>query len=217
MTQERQPGNPAAPILAAEFFILFVLLPAVYAAGVFHIPKLPVIAGVALYCFITLRHNGGIHLGREMNLSMLRSSARGILIRSLLVFGGALALTCLFFPEWLFGFPKQRPLLWLVVMLLYPILSALPQEFIYRTFMLRRYEPLFGPRTFWVSALAFGFLHIVYLNAVAVGLSIIAGWMFTRNYEKTRSLAAVAVEHALYGCIVFTIGLGRFFYSGPAS
>lgn len=217
MRQTPEPRAPRQVMLAAEFLILFILLPVVYAAGIFHVPKAAAIAGVAVYCLMTLRSNGGIELKREMNFPCMRRVLPGILLRSALVGVGALAVTWLFSPDWLFGFPRQKPLWWLVVMVLYPLLSALPQEFIYRTFMARRYSPLFGASTLLVSAVAFGFLHIVYLNAVAVALSLIAGWLFARVYEKTESLAAVATEHALYGCIIFTIGLGRFFYSGPAS
>ncbi len=217
MKRDEEQKGPTLPVLAAEFFTLFLVLPSVYAADLLRIPKLPVITGVALYCLLTLRHNGGIHLGREMNFSGFRRVATAILVRSTLVGTGAFALTYFFFPDWLFGFPRQRPFLWLGVMALYPLLSALPQEFIYRTFILRRYGPLFGDRTMLASVLTFGFLHIIYLNILAVALSTIAGWIFVRNYAKNRSLAAVATEHALYGCIVFTIGLGRFFYSGPSS
>ena len=37
------------------------------------------------------------------------------------------------------------------------------------------------------------------------------------RYERTRSLWAVCLEHTLYGWLVFTAGLGRFFFTGIAS
>ena len=42
------------------------------------------------------------------------------------------------------------------------------------------------------------------------------GLFFADTYAKTRSLAAVYFEHALYGCYLFTIGLGFYFYHGNA-
>ena len=42
------------------------------------------------------------------------------------------------------------------------------------------------------------------------------GWLFARDYARHRSLTLVCLEHAAYGCVIFTVGLGRFFYSGAA-
>ena len=93
-----------------------------------------------------------------------------------------------------------------------------PQEALYRRFLLLRYQRLFGSGAGSVltSAAAFGFAHIVYGNALAVGLSAAGGLLFAASYRRHRSLALVCLEHALYGCLVFTIGLGRFFYTGAA-
>ncbi|WP_234730087.1 hypothetical protein [Acidocella facilis] len=47
-------------------------------------------------------------------------------------------------------------------------------------------------------------------------LTLAGGWLFARSYAATRSLTFSGVEHALYGCLVFTIGLGQYFYTGAA-
>jgi membrane protease YdiL (CAAX protease family) len=102
----------------------------------------------------------------------------------------------------------------MVVMLLYPLLSALPQELIYRAFFFQRYDRLF-PSEQWLgitSAIAFSALHIIYDNWWAVGLSLIGGFIFVETYRKSKSLYWVSLEHAIYGCLVFTIGMGHFFY-----
>jgi membrane protease YdiL (CAAX protease family) len=100
-------------------------------------------------------------------------------------------------------------------MVLYPLLSAFPQEAIYRAFLFHRYAPILktGHARTWASVLAFSFLHIVFGNWVAVALTLPAGWIFARTYRTTGSLALASLEHAVYGCIVFTVGLGRFFYT----
>ena len=41
---------------------------------------------------------------------------------------------------------------------------------------------------------------------------MLGGWLFARRYQRTRSLLTVSVEHALYGVLIFTIGLGDLFY-----
>lgn len=61
------------------------------------------------------------------------------------------------------------------------------------------------------SALAFGWMHLVYGNLVAIGLTLAGGWYFADTYAKTGSLRLATLEHALYGNLLFTIGLGGFF------
>jgi membrane protease YdiL (CAAX protease family) len=94
--------------------------------------------------------------------------------------------------------------------------SVYPQEVIWRAFMFHRYRSLFRRR--WAiigaSAIAFGHAHIVFHNWLAVGLCVIGGVLFARTFDRSRSTLAAWIDHALYGCLVFTIGIGRYFYSG---
>jgi membrane protease YdiL (CAAX protease family) len=101
-----------------------------------------------------------------------------------------------------------------MVMVFYPFLSAWPQEFIYRKFYFRRYEPIFKSEKALIisSTLTFGFLHIMYDNPVSVILSLFGGLIFSLSYNKTRKLFFPWIEHSLYGQMIFTVGLGRFFY-----
>jgi uncharacterized protein len=126
------------------------------------------------------------------------------------------ALTLILIPERFLSFPQERPLLWAMVMVLYPLLSVIPQEFIFRSFFFARYRELFPhPNVMLtISALSFGLVHILLHNWVALLLSTVGGFLFAHSYTKRRSLALVVAEHALYGCFAFTIGLGFFFYSG---
>jgi hypothetical protein len=112
----------------------------------------------------------------------------------------------------LFSFPLERPSMWLLVMLLYPLLSVWPQEMVYRSFFLTRYAPILGARIVPASALAFGYAHIVFNNWIAIVFCIAGGWLFATTYQRHRSLALVCIEHALYGCLIFTLGLGWYFY-----
>ena len=47
-----------------------------------------------------------------------------------------------------------------------------------------------------------------------VVLTAIGGWFFATTYARTRSLWLASFEHALYGQLVFTVGLGQYFYGG---
>jgi membrane protease YdiL (CAAX protease family) len=117
----------------------------------------------------------------------------------------------------LLDFPRQRPGLWVVVLVLYPMLSAWPQELVYRTFFFHRYEALLGRRgTIAASAFAFALLHVVYADPVAPLLALPAGLALGIAYARSGSLLAVALEHALYGTAVFTLGLGRAFFVGAS-
>jgi membrane protease YdiL (CAAX protease family) len=119
-------------------------------------------------------------------------------------------------PGALFYFPRRAPHVWMIVMCGYPFASALAQEFIYRTFFFHRYRPVFGGGWLLVlaSATLFSFLHIIYDNVIAVALTFLAGVLFSWTYARTHSLALVSIEHALYGCAAFTVGLGHYFYEG---
>jgi len=113
--------------------------------------------------------------------------------------------------------PRHHPLLWLAIMLLYPLLSAWPQEVIFRRFFFARYGSIFGTTGLVpASALAFGFAHIIFLNWVAVALTLAGGAIFAADYARYRRLGLACLEHSLYGCLIFTIGLGQYFYTGTA-
>ena len=119
-------------------------------------------------------------------------------------------------PDLLFSFPQRSPVLWAFVMVLYPLLSAYPQELIYRAFLFHRYKALFGStfKTALASAFVFGFVHIVFGNWLSVVLSLAGGVILCRTYLRTGSLVLAAIDHAMLGDIVFTVGLGQFFFHG---
>ena len=48
----------------------------------------------------------------------------------------------LFEPERLFAFVRQRPLVWALVIILYPVLSVYPQGIVYRVFILVLLTPM---------------------------------------------------------------------------
>jgi len=64
------------------------------------------------------------------------------------------------------------------------------------------------------SGLAFALMHIVFRNVLAVMLTLAGGLLFAARYAETGSLATSCFEHALYGCWLFTVGLGQYFYHG---
>jgi membrane protease YdiL (CAAX protease family) len=119
-------------------------------------------------------------------------------------------------PEWLSSLPIHRPGLWLLLLLVYAIVVAYPQEVIYRAFLFHRYRPVFGegPAMIAASAAAFGYAHVLCGNPVAVLLALALGLLFAWRYQTSRSLLLVTIEHALYAALVLTVGLGQFFGAG---
>jgi membrane protease YdiL (CAAX protease family) len=119
-------------------------------------------------------------------------------------------------PHRFLAFPRYSPDLWLRVMLLYPLLSALPQEVIYRSLFFERYGALFPSATWAIltNAALFGLGHLFYGNLVAVGLSAAGGLVMAAGYLRRRSLIFAVLLHAIAGQILFTAGLGVYFYHG---
>lgn len=145
-----------------------------------------------------------------------RFPVRPIILRAVAAGMVLLLLTTLLWPELCFRLLRERPRLWIMVVTLYPLLSVIPQEYLFRVFFNQRYRELFGTGNLMrlVNALVFAWAHAFMLNPVAPLLSLPAGWLLGDTWLKTRSLRAVSLEHALYGQLVFTIGLGWFFYNG---
>lgn len=127
-------------------------------------------------------------------------------------------LTLVVAPDALLAFPAAYPFRWLAVMVLYPLLMVWPQELFFRSFFLERYQPLLGTgwRLLLVNAVLFGWAHMLYGSMLSVVLSALGGLLFMDTYLRTRSMKYVWLEHALYGDLLFTIGLGEYFYSGWA-
>jgi hypothetical protein len=142
---------------------------------------------------------------------------RAIALRFLPWAAALLIFTWFYLPQaQFFSLPLERPLTWVMVMIWYPVLSVIPQELIFRSFFFRQYECWFArPQVgLFLNAFAFGWLHIFLQQWVPVVFCFIGSYLFADTYRKTKSLAAVCFEHALYGCFVFTIGLGYYFYHG---
>lgn len=174
------------------------------------------LGSLAIHRFLKTRHN--IAHPEEWNWAGFRAGARGVLIRFAILASLVTIAVWYFSPEMFLSFPRQRPVFWLLVMVLYPILSVWPQELIYRSFLFHRYRPIFGDQRGYIaaSALAFGYVHFMFLNWIAPAMTVVGGTLFALSYRRHQSLALSCFEHALYGCLVFTLGLGAYFFTGAA-
>ncbi|HKJ41258.1 MAG TPA: CPBP family intramembrane glutamic endopeptidase, partial [Sunxiuqinia sp.] len=96
----------------------------------------------------------------------------------------------------------------------YPIFSASTQEMIYRTFLFHRYEKLFGSGIpiIMASAVTFSFAHIFFFHPLSMILTFLLGIYLGYLYYQKRSVVFVALLHGLYGNMIFTVGLGEYFW-----
>jgi uncharacterized protein len=202
--------------LVVEFLLLFVAAPLAYRFSPVRIPAIPLLWIVSGYAWWQLMRGPHFDRAQLWNAGQLPAHLAAILI----TFAVAAAVIWLgvrrFAPEREWGFVRRNPAFWAVVMVAYPVLSVYPQGVLYRAFFFERYRELFPGR--WtmivVSAAAFAFLHIIFRNRLAVGLTFAGGLLFAFRYAETQSLATSCFEHALYGCWLFTVGLGEYFYHG---
>lgn len=202
--------------LLFEFVAVFIGLPGLYATGWIRVYSIPLLMLLSLACLFILIRDPGFDNRQLIRLGAWKEMARPMLIR--LLVGCCLigAFTAVFAPDLLFGFPKRHPFIYLLFLVLYPLLSVYPQGLTHRAFLLHRYRPIFSGtwNAIFLSAAAFSFMHIVFQNPVAVVLTFAGGILFAKTYLDSGSLVLSAIEHALYGIFVFTIGLGRYLYMG---
>jgi membrane protease YdiL (CAAX protease family) len=202
--------------LTIEFVVLFVGLPLGFRFAPVKLPALPLLWVVTGYALWQLLIDPRFDRGRLWNIGRLPGRLAAILaIFAVTAFAIWLAVRR-FAPDLEWSFVRQQPTLWVIVMVAYPVLSVYPQGLLYRAFFFERYAELFPGRWTMIlaSAIAFAFLHIVFRNWLAVGLTFAGGVLFAPRYAETGSLATSSFEHALYGCFLFTVGLGPYFYHG---
>lgn len=184
-------------------------------AGGGSFPVLGTLALAAASAWVALRRSADFERARLVRWNAPAGEVRRMLLHFSVAAIFLIAFVLRVEPEHWLEFPRRATGMWLLVMLFYPLLSVFPQELLFRALFLHRYRALWGEGrgAALASALAFGWVHVIFLSGLAVVLSAIGGYLFARTYQRTASLPRACLEHALYGCLVFTIGLGRHFYA----
>jgi membrane protease YdiL (CAAX protease family) len=203
---------------AAECALLFLLLPILLVPlrAEVAVRVIPATLAAAACCTLVLLASARFDRRRLWRTRHLRRHLAAML--ALFVPAGLLllALTYRCLRAHFLAFPAGKPLIWLLVMGLYPVLAAYPQEVIFRGFFFHRYGKLFPNKGLLLlaSSCSFALAHLFFANWIAPVLAFFGGLLFGYRYLQSDSILIAGIEHALWGNCLFTLGIGWFFYGG---
>ncbi|MEZ4796574.1 MAG: type II CAAX endopeptidase family protein [Flavobacteriaceae bacterium] len=193
-----------------EFFIAFIIVPISF------VLNYPVLFKMIIGClgflyvlFVLLRiEKNEFKIAKGLNWKLFWKQT---LLKLLAVIVLTTIYVWIFDKTNLFSVVLSKPLLWLAILFIYSVFSVYPQELIFRTFFFQRYETLFSSKTLliFVNAIVFCLAHLFFRNTLVLVLTFLGGLLFGLTFYKTKSTLFVTIEHAIYGCWLFTVGMGE--------
>ncbi|QRM90729.1 CPBP family intramembrane metalloprotease [Lacinutrix sp. WUR7] len=193
-----------------EFFIIFILLPVSYAFSYPVYLKLGLGCigfGYVLYILLKVEKNK-FKINPNLNWKHFWKMT---LLKLLIIAIITIVFVWFTSKESLFNVVINKPFLWLGILFLYSVFSVYPQELLYRTFYFQRYQKLFKSDVvlFLVNAIVFSLAHLFFKNILVLIMTFLGGILFAITYNKSKSTLLVTIEHAIYGCWLFTVGMGE--------
>ena len=115
--------------------------------------------------------------------------------------------------EALFNVVLNKPSLWLKFSGVYILFSVIPQELIYRTFFVKRYQKLFNNKVVFIliNSVLFSFAHIWFQSWTVLAFTFVGSLLFVNTYLHTKTTWLIILEHSLYGVWLYTVGYGALF------
>ena len=204
----------ARSLLWFEFGVLYIGAPlgiALFMPGHLLFEALAVFSFAGL---VLLWFTGGFHW-RSLVRGWSRVTWRDVVLIALATLLAGVVILSLSRPDALFQMLRNRPEFIPVIWTFYPLLSALPQELIFRPLFFHRYKVLLpdGRGAIALNAAIFSFAHLMYWSWVVALLTFVGGWVFARAYLD-RGFPAAWILHAVAGNVLFAVGMGAYFYSG---
>lgn len=193
-----------------ELFIIFILIPTSFAMDYSPWLKLGIgVFGFIYVIYVLLKiENLNFKISKNLNWkSFWKNTAVKLALISIL--------TILFVwftdRESLFIVMLNKPIKWFAILFFYSLFSVYPQELIYRTFYFKRYYSLFENKKVFVfvNAILFALAHLFFGSVLVIILTFLGGLLFCFTYKNTQSTLLVSIEHAIYGCWLFTVGMGE--------
>ncbi len=192
-----------------EFFFIYLIIPIIVTSFQ---KKIFVYFFLYIIFFLSI-----ILLKQEKFLfkSLLKKvNLKSFFIYSIIFFLTIFLYTYIYNKRLLFSFPLNNFEHWFLVMLFYPIISVLPQEIIYRVLFMKRYARLFKYKknyNYVINAFVFSYGHLVFGNIHALILTALSSSFFLYEY-KNNSFLNCFLLHMIGGQLIFTVGLGEFFF-----
>lgn len=195
---------------ALEFFIIFILVPVSFAISYSPWIKLALgVLGFGYIIYVLLKvEKKQFKIAPHLNWKRFWKET---LIKLLVIINITTVFVWLTNNDALFYVLLNKPKLWVFILFVYSVFSVYPQELIYRTFYFERYNNLFKNKRLliFVNAIVFSLGHIFFKNTLVMVLTFLGGLLFAFTYAKTKSTLLVTTEHAVYGCWLFTVGMGE--------
>lgn len=223
-TQHTEPVEEIFPVagerrrnrrLLVEFLVLFIAAPVFLAVALPPSAMLPILLLVTVVGMILLHRTPGF-AWRNLLRGWKQIDWRFVAGFAVLTVIASIAVLMASIPDRWFVVFRMSPWAWLIIMLLYPIVSALPQEIVFRPLFFRRYSPILpsGRAALLLNAGVFSLAHLLYWHWAVSAMTFVGGLIFAWAYETRSSFALAVVLHAVAGNILFTIGTGYLFYTG---
>lgn len=199
----------ANPLKKLEFFFIFLIIP----STIFFLDS-SIIIFLTLY-LVSILSLVILYFDKTFLFTSLKKKIdwKFVIIFSVVFFFLGFFYVLLVDKNLLFIFPKTNFKLWLIVIFIYPFLSVIPQELVYRVFFFQRYFPNINRFYFpvFLNLVVFAYGHLVFSNMHAIIITAIVSPIFTYAYLKKSFLTCV-ILHTLGGQIIFTLGLGKYFF-----
>ena len=199
----------ANPLKKLEFFFIFLIIP----STIFFLDS-SIIIFLTLY-LVSILSLVILYFDKTFLFTSLKKKIdwKFVIIFSVIFFFLGFFYVLLVDKNLLFIFPKTNFKLWLIVIFIYPFLSVIPQELVYRVFFFQRYFPNIYRFYFpaFLNLVVFAYGHLVFSNMHAIIITAIVSPIFTYAYLKKSFLTCV-ILHTLGGQIIFTLGLGKYFF-----
>lgn len=193
-----------------EFFLIFFVIPVSFTIT---FPVwIKIIIGVTgflyiIYVLLKIEKNK-VKISKQLNWT---SFFKETVIKLLVIAFITIVFVYFLDKESLFKVIINKPFLWMAILFIYSVFSVYPQELIYRTFYFQRYQNLFHNKNLFIfiNAIVFSLAHLFFRNSLVIILTFLGGLLFAFTYKKTKSTLLVSIEHAIYGCWLFTVGMGE--------
>lgn len=199
-------------LLIVEMLLLFAGIPLVFLVPIAMEIKLTLFLVALIYVVLiaVIERKKKVFQTRNCNQIVVFQK---ILLRLLIIVVGTITVLYFTNKEDLFNVISTKPMLWLTFSGVYLLGSVIPQELLYRTFFVKRYQTIFSNEITLIiaNALLFSFGHIWFQSFIVLAFTFIGGILFIKTYLHSKSIIIVMIEHALYGIWLYTVGYGELF------